>query len=153
MLLWKGYVVRPWKHTDALVICNIEARVISCTGSSAPYPTTASYNISGTRTSNYKYDTDLAFKRWRIALDYQYVDNIPEIYLETYHKRSGSSEGNPIQVIPELGFYQLSYSGFGGKVISNIQQGTYDVVGDNDIMIGSEYTITDVGSDFTWPAV
>lgn len=149
-MLWKGYVIRPWKHSDYVVICHIEGRCIYTKSGTNTYR--RSLSIKGTRCCQAAVASgNYWLKRWRIAYKYENSDTVPEIYLETYMNKSGSNDGNPIFVIPEIGISTSSsgYSIPSEKIISNIQQGSYDVVGDDDIMLGSEYTIEDIGEDFT----
>ena len=143
--IWKGYVVRSWKHSDVVVLCNIEARIFWSKSGSA---IKRRLYINGTRLIAANLQNSEWLKRWRIAYNYEKEEGYPEVYLEAYMFKSGSAEGNPIIVYPEFGLVQVTYS-VSLPIVSNIQQGSYDIIGDNDTMLGAEYTITDVGEDFT----
>ena len=146
--IWKGWVIRPWKHIDVIAICNIEARILWSRSTSL---IKRSLSIKGTRLIVTSQQNDQWLKKWRIAYKYESSDTIPEIYLETYVAGTNSADGNPIWVSPEFGFSSngSGWQNMQNKMISNIQQGSYEVIGDNDTMLGTEYTIEDIGEDFT----
>lgn len=143
--IWKGYVVRPWLHIDVVVICSIEARILWSRSDSLRKKC---MYIGGNRLVVNSQRSGDWLKKWRIAYNYEKATDVSEIYLETYMNKSNSAEGNPILVYPEFGLLQRVYD-TSIPIVSNIQQGSYDVIGDNDTMLGTEYTITDVGEDFT----
>ena len=151
MASWKGIICRPWLHADHMVICHITCDVMYSNNTSTNINYQA-YSIQGTRTVT-RNTTMLSSFRLAIARDPIYDTNAKQvsIYLEVYMEKSGSSAGNPIIVIPEVGFCSDTNGLFSGKMISNICQGSYDIIGDNDTIIGETYTPENITKTFTWP--
>ena len=151
MASWKGIICRPWFHNDRIMICHLTCNVLY-SNNVATNTHHEAYSIYGTRIANFGHDMLSTF-RLAIARDpiYDTTSTTISIFLEGYMTASGSSAGNPIIVIPEIGFCSNVYADFSGKLISNICQGSYDIIGDNDTIIGETYTPENVTKSFTWP--